>query len=523
MGSRWAVCLLEFNLRGLCFALSMTDFKKNDESLRSDGDEDETMAESTLVHPPSPSHGATSRRERPSDDGNARRFMRRFGERVRHVPAQGWLLWNDKWWEPDRKGEVRQLAKEIVADLFEESKTTNNGDRANGLWRFGLRCETPARIKAMLESASTEPGVVVLPEALDADPWKLNCTNGTVDLRTGQLLPHRKEDLITKIVNVDHDQTAECPRFLAYLRRVLANDEELINYVQRVLGYTLTGDMREHAFFILFGSGANGKSLLLSILQFILGPYMKTAAPEVFLKRQHSGHPTEVADLQGCRLVATHEVESGRAFNEALLKQLTGGDCIKARFMRQDFFEFQPTAKIVIQANTLPEITGGDNGIWRRVQIIPFDVTIPEHERDKELIQKLKAEASGVFAWMVRGCLAWQQRGLTPLPVRVRRAGDSYRAQMDVVGRFIADRCEQDPRARVSAATLYTAYEAWCLRNGEAPMTGRTFGTRLNEHGIPSQKTKGVIIRLGLRLKDSCGEEGEDGEHPPTSSSPLLS
>ena len=472
---------------------------------------------------PTPRPRAATSREHNTDDGNARRFMRRFGELVRYVPGQGWLIWNGRRWEPDRKGEVKQLAKKIIAALFEESKNEPNGDRAIGLWRFGNRCETPARLNAMLESAATEPDLAILSEDLDADPWKLNCANGTVDLRTGQLFPHRKEDLITKLINVDHDPTAECPRFLAYLHRVLDNDEELSDYIQRVLGYVLTGDMREQVFFILHGGGENGKSVLLSLLHFILGPYMKTAAPEVFLKRPHLGHPTEVADLQGCRLVATHEVEPGRAFNESLLKQLTGGDRIKARFMRQDFFEYQPMAKLMFQANTLPEITGGDHGIWRRIRIIPFDVPILEHEKDTELLHKLKKEASGVLAWLVRGCLAWQQRGLKPLPERVRRAGNSYRDQMDVVGRFIAEKCEQDPKARVSAADLYRAYVAWSRLNAEEPMKSKEFGARLTEHGIKWKKTGGLIMRLGLRLKHTTGDKGEDGEHPPTSSSPLVS
>ncbi len=445
-----------------------------------------------------------------TDMGNAKRFVRAHGKLVKYVPARGWFSWTGNHWKIDDSGEVMRLAKHIVTSISKETQSvSDDGERAERLRRFARRCENPARLKAMLELAQSEPGVAVNVDALDADAWKINCRNGTLDLRTGTLHSHNPDDLITKLLGVEYDPKAECPLFMAFLGRIFDGDGELIGFVQRILGHALTGSMKEQKFFVLFGRGANGKSVLIDIVLHVAGPYGKTAAPELFLKKTYANHPTELADLQGARVVVCPEVERDRAFNEGLLKQLTGGDRIKARYMRQDFFEFASTAKIIISANSLPDINGADHGIWRRVHIVPFDTTIPEEQQDKDLGHKLKAEAPGILAWMVRGCLTWQQEGLRP-PPRVVQATGAYRERMDIVGRFLADVCERVRDARVPAADLFAAFEKWCRENSELLLTQKEFGTRLEDHEIPGKKSNGRMVRLGLRLKR--GSPREDRE-----------
>jgi putative DNA primase/helicase len=438
-------------------------------------------------------------REHLTDLGNAQRFVRVYGKSARHVPGLGWLIWTGQRWKRDELGEVMRFAKRTVERISSEVRTASNRKLAKSLRQFALRCETPARMNAMLELARFEPGISVMSNALDADPWKLNCSNGTVDLRTGQLHPHRLEDLNTKMVEVGFDPKAECPLFLKFLHRIFSDDAELIGFVQRVFGYALTGDTSAQSFFVFYGRGANGKSVLLDIILHIAGPYGKTMPPELLLKKPNGGTPFESADLHGCRVSVCSEVEQGRAFNEPLLKQLTGGDRMKARHLYQDFFEFTPMAKLILSANSLPEITGADHGIWRRANIIPFDVEIPVQEQDKQLAQKLKAEAPGILAWAVQGELERQKKGLMP-PARVLHATTEYRDRMDTVGRFIADVCERAPGARVAASALHCAYVEWSSRNGEQPMTMKAFAARLEEHGITALKS-GTMMRLGIRLR----------------------
>jgi len=447
-----------------------------------------------------PTRPAARAREHLSDLGNARRFIRVYGKNVRFVPGMGWLVWTSKRWKRDELGEVMRFAKGTVERIPGEAPSASDGKLVKSLRKFSLRCETPTRLNAMLELSKSEPGISVMSDALDADPWKLNCSNGTVDLRTGQLLPHRPEALNTKMVEVDYDPKAECPLFLKFLHHIFNGDAELIGFVQRVFGYALTGDTSEQVFFLFYGTGANGKSVLLDIILHIAASYGKTMPPELLLKKPNGGTPFEPADLHGCRVAVCSEVEQGRSFNEPLLKQLTGGDRMKARHLYQDFFEFKPMVKPILSVNSLPEITGADHGIWRRTNIIPFDVRIPEQEQDRQLAQKLKAEAPGILAWAVQGELERQRKGLQP-PARVLQATTDYRDRMDTVGRFIADVCERASGARVSTSDLHRAYEEWSSRSGEQPMSTKAFAARLEEHGIKAIKSGGTRMRLGIRLK----------------------
>ena len=257
----------------------------------------------------------------------------------------------------------------------------------------------------------------------DADPWLLNTPDGVVDLRTGQRRPHRAEDYQTKITAVGPG--GDCPRFLAFLDRITGGDGELVAYLQRVLGYALTGLTREHALFFGYGTGANGKSVLLSTVSGLLGDYHKSAPIETFTASNADRHPTDLASLRGARLVTATETEEGRRWAESGIKQLTGGDTVAARFMRQDFFEYRPAFKLIIAGNHKPSLRSVDEAIRRQFHLIPFAVTIPPEERDADLAEKLKAEWPGILAWLVEGCLEWQTEGLRPPTADLGNGGPS--------------------------------------------------------------------------------------------------
>jgi putative DNA primase/helicase len=449
--------------------------------------------------------------ERFTDLANAERFVAQHGQDVRYCyPWRKWLVWTGARWEPDDSGKVHRLAKETVRSIYQEAAEAESESRRKELAKHATGSEAEARIRAMLELAKSE--VPVSPDQLDVDPWVLNCKNGTVDLvRSGELTAHRREDLITKIAPVVLDPHAAAPTWKALLERVLP-DAEIRAFFKRLCGYALTGDTSEHVLPLLYGTGANGKSTVLNALLDTLGDYAAQAAPDLLLAKQNS-HPTELADLFGKRFVAGIEVEDGRRLAESLVKQLTGGDRVKARKMRQDFWEFSPTHKVFMAINHKPTVRGTDNAIWRRIRLIPFTETIPPKEQDKRLPEKLRKERAGILAWAVEGCLEWQREGLQA-PDEVRKATREYRAEMDVIAAFIDEECVIAEHASATAKALYSAYKAWCEENGEKPESQRRFGGRLRERGYESGRVttgarKGAVEWYGIGL--AGGPEGSPG------------
>jgi putative DNA primase/helicase len=359
-----------------------------------------------------------------------------------------------------------------------------------------IKSEAAPRINAMLDLARSEPGVPVLPEDMDRDPWLLNCINGTVDLRTGELRPHCREDTLTKLCPTSYDPDASAPTFQRFMNEIFASDGDLIDYLQRLFGYCLCGDTREHLLVVCHGSGANGKSVLLNLIMAVMGEdYATTAMPDLLLARQGGQHPTEIANLFGKRLLVCQEAGAGRRLNESLVKWLSGGDKLQARRMREDFWEFDPTHKAFIIGNHRPEVRGTDIGIWRRLRLIPFNVTFSEDRQDKQLPEKLLAEAPGVLAWMVRGCLEWQRRGMLT-PKSVIAATESYRAEEDFVTQFIAECCIKGPEYRVRSSALYERFSDWQEKQGECKVPSRkAFGAAMTLHGFEREESHGVWYR----------------------------
>src|SRR5215218_3117446 len=445
-----------------------------------------------------------------TDLGNAERFVVRHSEDVRYCfPWRKWLVWTGARWERDDTGHVHRLAKETVRGIYQEAAAAEDEDRRKALARHATHSEAESKIKGMVELAKSE--VPVSPDDLDADPWRLNVPNGTVDLRTGELQSHRREDMQTKMAGAEYRPEAGAPTWASVLERVLPNPE-VRTFFKKLCGYALSGDVSEHILPVLYGTGANGKSTVLNALLEAVGEYGMQAAPDLLIAKR-GGHPTEVADLFGMRLVASIEVEEGQRLAEALVKSLTGGDKVRARRMRQDFWQFHPTHTAFLCTNHKPEIRGTDNAIWRRIRLIPFTETLPPAEQDKKLPEKLQSELAGILAWCVEGCLEWQREGLQA-PAEVRKATGAYRAEMDVVGAFLRDECEMDPDYKASFATVYDRYVVWCEEGGEKSETRRKFNARLKERGPFAGRrsgTGGSYEWHGLRLlkKQNAGFAGK--------------
>jgi putative DNA primase/helicase len=443
-----------------------------------------------------------------TDWGNAERLVALHGQDLRYCYPWGkWLVWDGRRWAIDLIGAVEQRAKDAVRSIYREAATSRDKKEREALAHHALASESEVRRKAMVASARNEPGIPVMPENLDRAHWLFNVLNGTLNLQSGELMPHRRADLITKLALVEYDPQAQCPTWLAFLEKILNGDRTMIKFLQKAVGYALTGDIREQCLFFLYGLGANGKTTFLETLQALWGDYAKRTSTETFLVKKGNSIPNDVAALRGSRLVTAVEVESGRRLAEVLLKEMTGGDTMIARFLWGEFFEFKPEFKIFLAANHKPVIRGTDNGVWRRIRLVPFTVQIPRDMQDKELSAKLRGELPGILNWAMEGCLEWQQEGLTP-PPEVRMATNTYRKEMDPLGGFIEECCVIAPGAEAMAKDLYKAYTAWAEDNGEKqPMSQKEFGGRLKERGLMNiqetrGKNKGLFKWLGLGLRD---------------------
>ena len=420
-----------------------------------------------------------------TDVGNANRLIRSHGCRFRYVHAWGsWLAWDGRRWKRDTKGEVVEAAKDVARALWAEVPGAGE-DVRKALVRWAGQSESANRIEAMVKLARSSPGVAVEPAELDADPWLLNVANGTIDLRTGGLRDHRPEEMLTKLAPVTYRPGAPCPTWLAFIERVLP-DPEVRAFLQEVVGYALAAICTEHVLVFGYGVGANGKTTMLQTLLAVFGDYGRQAEPDLLMARREA-HPTGMADLMGARLVVSTEVDEGRRLAEATVKQLTGADRLKARFMRQDFFEFEPSHTLFLAANHRPVVTGTDHAIWRRLRLLPFTVTIAPEDQDHYLVDKLRAEMPGILAWAVEGCLRWQKSGLS-MPEAVMVATEDYRAEMDVLGAFLDECCVVSEVAYVSSADLYRSYEDWCQANGERALSLRRLGPALVERGFERRK-----------------------------------
>lgn len=455
-----------------------------------------------VVHVSFNSHGSSQPPQgfNLTDLGNTERFIANHGKKVRYCyPWRRWLVWTGARWERDDAGRVHRLAKETVRSIYREASDEEDEDRRKALAKHARASESESRIRAIVELAKSE--IPVSPDELDADPMFLNVLNGTIDLRTGELREHRREDLITKLAPVEHDPAAAAPTWEAFLERVLPG-EELRQFVQRAAGYSATGNTSEQCMFIHHGPGANGKSTFQESLSATLGDYAMRTPTETLLVKRPGGVPNDVARLKGARFVTASETEEGRRLAESLVKDLTGQDTISARFMWAEWFDFKPTHALHLSTNHKPEIRGTDAAIWRRIRLIPWAVTIPPAEQDRKLAEKLRGELPGVLLWIVRGCLEWQHEGLRA-PEEVRQATKAYRAEMDVLAAFLADCCVRGEDETEFAGELWGAWKRWCEETGEQFGSQKRFGGRLAERGFLNHRDSrtGRKVWSGLSLR----------------------
>lgn len=450
-----------------------------------------------------------------TDVGNAERLIDRHGHQLRYCHRWAkWLIWDGQRWRIDDTGRAEALAQDTVKAILSEA-LAHEGDERKKLVSHAFASERSARIRGLLEMAQSRDGVPVTTDMLDPDPWQLNLQNGTLDLQTLRLKPHDQADLITKLAPVPYQPDARAPRWERFLQEVFRDDHDLVRFVQRAAGYSLTGDTAAQVFFLLHGNGENGKTTLLETLRAILGDYAQQAPADTFLDRRNTGIPNDIARLQGARFVTAVETSENRRLDEAVVKRLTGGDRIAARFMRSEFFEFQPLFKVWLATNHKPQIRGTDHAIWRRIRLIPFTRTFTQAERDPDLASTLHTELPGILTWAIHGLRDYAYGdGLDP-PQAVTEATSDYRNDQDILGGFLTENTRDDPQGRTPAADLYRRYKQWAETAGERPETQTAFGLRLRDRGYERAKSHGKIVWSGLRLTDDHDLwEGETSEKP---------
>lgn len=446
------------------------------------------------IKPPEPPNLLTG--FEPEDVGNAQRLIAMYGPRLRYCHAfNKWLAWDSCRWEVDDRDHVRELTHRTMTEFAMQAVKANN----EALTKFAAGCRKGARITNAMREA--QPYLAIKPAELDTHSDLLNFKNGTLDLKTGRLIPHDQEHFITKLIHYDYRPDATCPTFLAFLKRITEKHPGLIGYLQKALGYSLTGHTIEKAVFLLHGRGDNGKSTLLSLFLKLLEEYGVLLQIDTLMVRQESNNTqADLADLRGARFVMTSETEEGQRLAEGKLKRITQGmGRIKATRKYENPVEFPESHKLWIDANHLPIVRGTDNAIWNRLHPIPFDVTIPKEEQDPELPNKLIAEAEGILTWAVAGAIRYFRERLGK-PPDVEQVGQAWRAESDQVGRFIAEICIVGEYAQVKARQLYSAYRRWAEESGERAITETAFGLRIVEEFPKDHTNVGAVYRgIGLR------------------------
>ena len=439
------------------------------------------------------------------EDALALEFSRRHSKDWRYVDDwHQWLGWDGKRWAKEGTLQIFDLARKVCREVDARNAKSDGTTR-------GVKAATVASVERL---ARTDRRHASSSDRWDMDLWVLNTPAGIVDLKTGNTSPHDRTRMMSKITTAT--PRGDCPIWDAFLRDVTDGDDELSHYLARVAGYALTGVTTEHALFFFYGTGGNGKSIFLSTLAAIMGDYGTVAPMDTFLASKHLQHPTDIAGLRGSRLVTAGEVERGRRWAEAKIREITGGTPVKARLMRQDFFEFTPQFKLLCAGNNKPSIGDVDEAMRRRMHLIPFTVTIPAAKRDQGLAEKLLAERDGIMAWAVRGCLEWQADGLMPPPV-VLAATKEYLESEDTMSRWVTECCTIDTAARADSASLFASWKVWTELNGEYPGSTKKFTQDLQKRGYKMWRLSGKTGILGLEIKGNYVQDdfNESGENDP--------
>lgn len=441
-----------------------------------------------------------------TDTGNAQRFHDKYKGQIRYsYNRKRWYYWTGKKWQLDDVGNIKVLADDILNDLKAEAYCCDDEDMQKQMLKWANRTANSTGKKAMIEEAQHLGEIPVLPDQMDSYSDYINCQNGIVNLRNGELIPHSPEFMMTKITNCEYDTAGRKPeRWLEFLDDVTGGDKELQRYLQKCIGYSLTGLTVEHCCFFLYGMGRNGKSTFIDTLANMIGDYASNTQPDTIMMRQNSGGAnSDIARLKSARLVTCAEPTEGMRLNEGLLKQLTGGDKVTCRYLYGDEFEYEPEFKIWVATNHKPVVRGTDNGIWRRLRLIPFEYVVPEEKVDKNLKFKLGAEMPQIMRWAVDGCIAYKQEGLG-LPKCVQQATTEYKAEMDIVATFMDEAVEITNRQEdtLTAMQLYEIYKAWAKENNEYEMKSKKFFMEMGNKLPYKKRTSAGIVYGGFVLTE---------------------
>jgi len=419
-------------------------------------------------------------------------------------------------WAKDESLEIERLAKQTIKSIYHEAGNATGKD-SQEIAKWAIRSESRDRLTAMLAHARSD--LVISHTELDKRPDLLPCLNGTIDLKTGRLIESERSHFMTKCLPVAYNPTATCPLWEKSINHWMGGDQDMVGFLQRAIGYSATGYTTDQCLFFTYGNGSNGKSVLIETVKAALGDFAQKAPTSMIMAKPtgNEGIPNDIARLPGARFAATAELEKGQRLAESRVKDLTGGDTLTARFMRGEFFEFEPTHKLWVYGNHKPVIRGSDDGIWRRIRLVPFEVKIAEKDKDYTLKDKLIKELPGIVAWIVRGCLEWQKIGLNP-PAKVVDATKEYRTEMDTLGAFFNEFCEIKPKATIPLKTLYLAYQDWCDASNEHPLTSTKFSTALTERGFKSENgTANKTLKVGLKLRSDLKKKREIVDEKPNS------
>lgn len=430
-----------------------------------------------------------------SDMRMAAAFAQMFKASIRYWPEIGkWLIFDGRRWTTDAPGGAFPFIRRMIEDLYQEALAREFGLRAETLKAIS-KLEAHPRQETILAAARARPELIVNAADLDQHPMLLTCNNGTIDLTTGTLKPHKADDFVTRMTPITYDTCEECPLFMKFLNRIFDGNEDVIGYLQRFAGYCLTGMTAEQILLFFYGLGCNGKSVLANMLGALMGDYSSTAGSDLLMARDNRSATNDVAALRGSRFVKVSEFDDGERLAEAQIKTLTGGDSVSCRFLYQEHFSYVPTYKILLIGNHRPKIRGSDHGIWRRLHLINFGVTIPEEERDPHLQDKLMAELPGILAWAVQGCLEWQKIGLAA-PEEIKAAVDEYRKSEDVFNQWLDDCCLRGDHMITPAADLLKSFVDFSKWRGT---TSKKLGQMLSDSGFTKEKA-GTIRWRGLGL-----------------------
>ena len=440
-----------------------------------------------------------------SDLGNAQRLTLRFGRDLRYCyPFSTWFIWDSVRWARDEQGIIQEFGKETVLRLGDEAPMLALDSERTAAFKWAALSQNKAKIDNLI--ALSRSSIPITPAEMDTSPYLFNCKNGTLDLKTMEFRKHRQQDFITKLAGVEYNPSSECPLWLNHLKLVFNDDDAgtFITGFQEICGYSLIAGNPEQLMFILYGTGKNGKSVTLETLAKIWGDYAVNIAPETLMQRRNNEAPRgDIARIAGARLVTSSEGEDGARLEEAIVKQLTGGDRVTVRRLYEQEFEFTPTGKIWMSTNHKPVILGTDYAIWRRIWLIPFNISIPDDKRDQNIKEKLAREGSGILNWCLAGLARYFACGTLPQPVRITEASQVYRDESDLLGDFIASRCTL--QGEIKRGDLLAEYRNWCNLANEKAVSSRRLASLLRDRGIAERMTMGTRYWVGISLSGQMG------------------